>query len=603
MAPGPGSISLYQGANLVEVFSLHTGMGSFGGTALISGNTITINPGVLLATSSGYNVQVAADAVLDTSGNAFAGLGTSTGWNFTTAASLGAPSTPTLATMVTNTAAPTIHGTWGGINGGADSLSVTIGSTTYTTSNGLVVSGTTWSLALPTLSDGTYSVTVTASRSGGSSISDTTSNELVIDTIAPTIASFAMTGSGIAAGGGTVSAGGTVTITLTGDEALVVTGVPTLTLNNGGTATYTGGSGTNALTFTYTVGAGDTTAADLTVTAVSAGIKDAAGNALSTSNLGIVGNPSGTLAVTAICYLRGTMILTDRGEVPIETLAIGDTVVTRRGGLTPIKWIGRQSFGGNVVDWRGAPVRISAGALGAGMPRRDLWISPGHSMLVGETLLMGHNLVNGVTIVQDASLAQVDYFQIELESHDCVLAEGAWSETYADCRDLRRHFHNADTFHALYPDYVAPETVALCAPRPETGAALDAALRPLVARVAETVSPGPLNAWIDRVSDTGRVSGWAMDMANPHLPVLLEVVLGEEVLGTVLAANYRHDLFVAGIARGRCGYVFEADRRLSPEERLAVTVRRACDGAAARLPVEARMRILEDHTPAIARAA
>ena len=31
-------------------------------------------------------------------------------------------------------------------------------------------------------------------------------------------------------------------------------GTPTLTLNDGGTATYTGGSGSSALTFSYTVG-------------------------------------------------------------------------------------------------------------------------------------------------------------------------------------------------------------------------------------------------------------------------------------------------------------------------------------------------------------
>ena len=35
---------------------------------------------------------------------------------------------------------------------------------------------------------------------------------------------------------------------------------PTLTLNDGGTATYTGGSGTSALTFSYTVAAGQNTA-------------------------------------------------------------------------------------------------------------------------------------------------------------------------------------------------------------------------------------------------------------------------------------------------------------------------------------------------------
>ena len=39
------------------------------------------------------------------------------------------------------------------------------------------------------------------------------------------------------------------------NEAVTVAGgTPTLTLNDGGTATYTGGSGSNALTFSYTVG-------------------------------------------------------------------------------------------------------------------------------------------------------------------------------------------------------------------------------------------------------------------------------------------------------------------------------------------------------------
>ena len=73
-----------------------------------------------------------------------------------------------------------------------------------------------------------------------------------------------------------------VTLTLNLSEAVTVAGgTPTLTLNDGGTATYTGGSGTNALTFSYTVAAGQNTA-DLTVTAVNlnaATITDGAGNA------------------------------------------------------------------------------------------------------------------------------------------------------------------------------------------------------------------------------------------------------------------------------------------------------------------------------------
>src|SRR3974390_348051 len=66
-------------------------------------------------------------------------------------------------------------------------------------------------------------------------------------------------------------------------------GSPTLSLNDGGTATYVGGSGTNALTFSYTVAAGPKTPA-LATTAGNlngATIKDAAGNAANLSLTGI----------------------------------------------------------------------------------------------------------------------------------------------------------------------------------------------------------------------------------------------------------------------------------------------------------------------------
>ena len=81
-----------------------------------------------------------------------------------------------------------------------------------------------------------------------------------------------------------------MTLTLNLSEAVTVAGgTPTLTLNDGGTATYSGGSGTNALTFSYTVAAGQNTP-DLTVTAVnlnSATITDGAGNAANLSLSGL----------------------------------------------------------------------------------------------------------------------------------------------------------------------------------------------------------------------------------------------------------------------------------------------------------------------------
>ena len=111
----------------------------------------------------------------------------------------------------------------------------------------------------------------------------------------------------------------------------------------------------------------------------------------------------------------------------------------------------------------------------------------------------------------------IEYFQIELATHDCVIAEGSWSEAYADGPGLRAQFHNANEYFALYPDEPPPAELNLCAPRPERGAKLDAALRPIVARATAGVPVGRLEGWIDSVSEW-RIEGWALDHDHPELP-------------------------------------------------------------------------------------
>ena len=284
---------------------------------------------------------------------------------------------------------------------------------------------------------------------------------------------------------------------------------------------------------------------------------------------------------TPICYLRGTRILTPAGEIPIEALAIGDTVISRYNGYRRVKWIGRQSYAARFVknNCDQLPVRIAAGALGPNQPKRDLSISPGHSMLLGGVLVLARDLVNGVTITQNDCPDEIHYYQIEFESHDCVLAEGSWSESFCDYAGLRNQFHNAQDFHRLYPDHVTPETHNMCAPRPEAGPALAAALRPIAARAAARVKPGPLQGWIDIVETSGTIAGWAQDTANPQLPVLLEIVLDGRVLGTVLACDHRPDLAAAGIGNGKAGFTFTAAVKLSARACRALTIRRAADHA------------------------
>jgi hypothetical protein len=273
--------------------------------------------------------------------------------------------------------------------------------------------------------------------------------------------------------------------------------------------------------------------------------------------------------VAPLCYLAGTRILTSRGEIPVECLRAGDLVAARWGGLRPVRWIGRQSFAGRFLRHNPdkQPVRLHAGALGGGLPLRDLCVSPGHSVLLDGQLVLAHLLVNGVTITRDEVPETVHYYHIELTTHDCVLAEGAWSETFADAGDMRGQFHNAASFAARHPDYSPPPLPPLCAPRPEQGAALEALLRPVVARAAGSITPGALDGYIDVVSAAGLVEGWAQDEDHPDLPVLLEILRDEEVLGTALACHYRADVALAGRRHGRYGFQFSAPASLSLGER------------------------------------
>src|SRR5262249_52706958 len=106
-------------------------------------------------------------------------------------------------------------------------------------------------------------------------------------------------------GNGDLNAGHVVTLTVNMSEVVTVAGgVPTLSLSNGGTATYTGGSGSSALTFSYTVAPGDDTN-DLAVTGASlngATVSDGAGNSADLS--GAATNPAGILQIDTIAPAR-----------------------------------------------------------------------------------------------------------------------------------------------------------------------------------------------------------------------------------------------------------------------------------------------------------
>ncbi len=142
------------------------------------------------------------------------------------------------------------------------------------------------------------------------------------------------------------------------------------------------------------------------------------------------------------CFTPGTLIETERGAVPVETLMAGDRVLTRDAGYQPLVWVGRHSVGPVQLLRKPAlrAVHIAAGALGAGLPVQDMTVSPQHRVLfaglraellfgAAEVLVPALHLL-GLPGITRAPAARTTYIHILFDAHQIVLSDGIWTESF-----------------------------------------------------------------------------------------------------------------------------------------------------------------------------
>ncbi len=129
------------------------------------------------------------------------------------------------------------------------------------------------------------------------------------------------------------------------------------------------------------------------------------------------------------CFLSGTHIRTEVGEIAVEKLRAGDMVPTISGQTQAIRRIHsweaerepNQYWTGDV-----APIKVCRSALALNVPQRDLYLSPLHALYFDGVLITVGALVNGLSIVRCSSYEadSLSYFHLELEDHQVIFAEG-----------------------------------------------------------------------------------------------------------------------------------------------------------------------------------
>lgn len=143
-----------------------------------------------------------------------------------------------------------------------------------------------------------------------------------------------------------------------------------------------------------------------------------------------------------ICFADGTLIETADGPVAVEDLRPGMLVRTADHGFRPLRLSLSRKIGSalQIQNPKMRPVRISAGALGNGLPLRDLRVSRQHRVLVAspicermfdsrEVLVPAIRLTDLPGVFVDDSLDEVTFFHLVLDAHEVIFAEGVAAES------------------------------------------------------------------------------------------------------------------------------------------------------------------------------
>lgn len=168
-------------------------------------------------------------------------------------------------------------------------------------------------------------------------------------------------------------------------------------------------------------------------------------------------------ATSVPCFVKGTLISTPDGDVPVESLTEGDLVHTQDEGPQPLRWIGTRTV---AAIEQYAPILIRAGTFGQ---HGDVMVSPLHRVLIRDSLaelLFGDRevLVAAKDLVNDRSVTRreggsVTYVHLMFDKHQVVFSEGLATESFLPGPQTTKSFEReiVEEICSIFPE-LDPET-------------------------------------------------------------------------------------------------------------------------------------------------
>jgi hypothetical protein len=154
-----------------------------------------------------------------------------------------------------------------------------------------------------------------------------------------------------------------------------------------------------------------------------------------------------------VCFVAGTKIRTPEGEKAIEELQIGDLISTSNGAKA-LKFVCQSTRSFNELLATGKnPIRVAAGAFGA---TADLLMSPSHAVNLEGNLIEAGALIDHASVerVTEWNATELTYFNLELDQHELIWANGVATESYFSSYRTngfsRQSWDNYSEYVALY---------------------------------------------------------------------------------------------------------------------------------------------------------